>query len=175
MEYRELKENEIERQLFVHFIRRQTVTKCWRKVDGQWCIRDIAFVDDWSEEDYGVLVKCLRNTVRTGGLVLGAFDENQLKGFTSVEAEPIGRNKEYMDLSSIHVSEDMRGHGIGRELFVAAKGWAKAHGAQKLYISAHSAVESQAFYRSMGCVEAQEYNAAHAEAEPCDCQLECAL
>lgn len=175
MEYRELKENEIERQLFEHFIRHQTVTKCWRKVDGQWCIRDIAFVDDWSEEDYGFLVKCLRNTVRTGGLVLGAFCEDQLKGFTSVEGQPIGRNKEYMDLTSIHVSEDMRRRGIGKELFLAAKSWAKEHGGQKLYISAHSAVESQAFYRRMGCVEAQEYNAAHAEAEPCDCQLECAL
>lgn len=175
MEYRELEENEIDRELFVHFIRHQNVTKCWRKIDGQWCIRDIAFVDDWSEADYGFLVKCLRNTVRSGGLVLGAFYEDQLKGFTSVEGQPIGRNKEYMDLTSIHVSEDMRGRGIGKELFLAAKSWAKAHGGQKLYISAHSAVESQAFYRRMGCVEAQEYNAAHSEAEPCDCQLECAL
>lgn len=175
MKYRELKENEIDRELFAHFIRRQNVTKCWRKVDGQWCIRDAAFVDDWSEADYDFLVKCLRNTVRTGGLVLGAFYENQLKGFTSVEADPIGKNGEYRDLTSIHVSEDMRGKGIGKELFLAAKSWAKEHGGQKLYISAHSAVESQAFYRRMGCVEAQEYNTAHAEAEPCDCQLECAL
>lgn len=175
MEYIELKESEIDRQLFAHFIRRQIVTKCWRKADGKWCIRDIAFVDDWSEEDYGVLVRCLRNTVRTGGLVLGAFDKEELKGFVSVEAALIGKHKEYMDLTSIHVSEDARGQGIGRELFLAAKDWARAHGAQKLYISAHSAVESQAFYRRMGCVEAQEYQAAHVEAEPCDCQLECVL
>jgi len=45
-------------------------------------------------------------------------------------------------------------------------------GAEKLYISAHSSVESQAFYRSMGCAEAEEYNARHVELEPCDCQLE---
>ena len=41
-----------------------------------------------------------------------------------------------------------------------------------LYISAHSAVESQAFYKKMGCVEAEEYDPAHTAAEPCDCQLE---
>ena len=45
--------------------------------------------------------------------------------------------------------------------------------AKKLYISAHSAVESQAFYKAMGCVEAEEYNAEHVEKEPYDCQLEC--
>ncbi|MCI8896985.1 MAG: hypothetical protein HFI61_04170, partial [Lachnospiraceae bacterium] len=34
------------------------------------------------------------------------------------------------------------------------------------------AVETQAFYRAMGCVEAQEYNKEHVEKEPYDCQLE---
>ena len=42
-------------------------------------------------------------------------------------------------------------------------------------ISAHSAVESQAFYKSMGCVEAEVYNQKHVEDEPYDCQLECGL
>lgn len=81
----------------------------------------------------------------------------------------------YFDLSSIHVSEDMRGNGVGKALFLAAKEWAKKNGARKLYISAHSAVESQAFYKAMGCVEAEEYDQKHVEKEPCDCQLECAL
>lgn len=80
-----------------------------------------------------------------------------------------------MDLSSIHVSEDMRGQGIGRELFSAAKRFAAGKNAKKLYISAHSAVESQAFYKAMGCVEAAEYNAEHVAKEPYDCQLEYVL
>ena len=45
----------------------------------------------------------------------------------------------------------------------------------KLYISAHSAVESQAFYKALGCVEAQVYNKEHVEKEPYDCQMECIL
>ena len=64
---------------------------------------------------------------------------------------------------------------IGRALFLRAAAWARSHGAEKLYISAHSAVETQAFYRAMGCAEAAWQSAKHAEKEPCDCQLEYAL
>ena len=69
----------------------------------------------------------------------------------------------------------MRHQGIGEKLFSEAKRWAKNNGGKKLYISAHSAVESQAFYRKMGCVEAALYNKEHVEQEPYDCQLECSL
>ena len=118
MEYRTLKEDEITLELFSHFQRRQTVGKCWRRAkDGSWCIKDDPFIDDWSEEDYNFLVTCLQNTIRTGGVVIGAFYQNELKGFVSVESELIGEKKEYLDLTSIHVSEDMRGQGGGRELF----------------------------------------------------------
>ena len=105
----------------------------------------------------------------------GAFVDGTLKGFTSVEPGFLGSGGQYLDLSSIHVSEDARGAGIGKALFLMAKEWAREKGAKKLYISAHSAVESQAFYQRMGCVEALEYNQRHVDAEPFDCQLECVL
>lgn len=66
-------------------------------------VKSDPFVDDWSEEDYQFLISCLKNTVRTGGFVCGAF------------------------------------------------------------------------YRAMGCVEAEVYNRQHVEKEPYDCQLECKL
>ena len=175
IEYRNIQAGELDRELFRWFNRRQVVVKCWRREGNEWVIRDDPFIDDWSEEDYGFLVSCLKNTVSTGGLVLGAFLDGRLKGFVSVEPELFGGEHCYLDLSSIHVSEDMRGQGMGAALFAAAKDWARSHGGKKLYISAHSAVESQAFYRRMGCVEAQEYNRKHVEAEPFDCQLECVL
>ncbi|MBE5967066.1 MAG: GNAT family N-acetyltransferase [Lachnospiraceae bacterium] len=175
MKYLKLKTDEINRELFSHFQRHQTVTLCWRKIDEKWCIKDDPFTDDWTEEEYNELVTCLKDTAASGGVVFGAFSDQTLKGFTSVEAPLFGSNREYLDLSSIHVSEDMRGKGIGKELFQLAKTWAKEHGAKKLYISAHSAVESQAFYHAMGCVEAQEYNPYHVQKEPYDCQLECKL
>lgn len=170
--YRELEAEEICRELFAKFIRHQTVTKCRRREKENWVVRDDPFIDDWTEEDYQVLVTCLKNTVSTGGLVYAAFAQDVLKGFVSVESSLFGKENRYLDLSSIHVSEDMRGRRIGKVLFRAAAEWARQQGAGKLYISSHSAMETQAFYQAMGCVEAQEYEKEHVEREPYDCQLE---
>ncbi|MCI8638428.1 MAG: GNAT family N-acetyltransferase [Coprococcus sp.] len=175
IQYRDLHGNEINRELFHDFIRHQVVEKCLRREDGRWETKEDPFIDDWSEKDYQTLISCLKNTVATGGFVHAAFCDGRLKGFVSVEPEFFGGVHRYLDLSSIHVSEDMRGMGIGRTLFCVAKEWAKEKGAKKLYISAHSAVETQAFYKAMGCVEAKEYKKEHVEAEPYDCQLECLL
>lgn len=169
-EYRKIELSELNRELFRGFIRRQVVTDCLRREGGKWVIKSDPFIDDWSEEDYVVLISCLKNTLDTGGLVYGAFVGGVLKGFASVEAKPMEGG--CLDLSAIHVSEDLRGGGIGRELFRASAEWAKEHGAKRLYISAHSAVESQAFYAAMGCVDAEICNKEHAEAEPFDRQLE---
>ncbi len=38
--YRVLFAEEICRELFKDFIRHQIVTKCWRKEDGKWIIKD---------------------------------------------------------------------------------------------------------------------------------------
>lgn len=175
MKYCSLQENEINRELFRDFIRRQVVTKCWRKEKGEWVIKDAPFIDDWTEQDYQVLIECLKGTAASGGLVYGAFYEGRLKGFIAVLPEIFGGENKYIDLAAIHVSQDVRGTGIGTVLFKEAKRWAKEKGAEKLYISAHSAVESQAFYKRMGCVEAAWYKKEHVEEEPFDCQLEVKL
>ena len=175
IQYKNLSIEEINPKLFAGFIRRQTVTKCWRKENGELIIKDAPFIDDWNEKDYNILISCLKNTLLSGGFVYAAFCDNILKGFVSVEPEFFGGKNRYLDLSSIHVSQDLRGQGVGSVLFAAAKKWAGEKGARKLYISAHSAVESQAFYKKMGCVEAQIYHQQHVEAEPYDCQLECRL
>ncbi len=174
-EIRPLCENEIEKDLFRYHKRHQIVTKCRRKVDGEWTVVDAPFVENWGEKEYEFLAKCLRNTVSTNGAVYGAFVDGQLKGWASVEGEFLGSGKQYLDLSSMHVSEDCRRNGLGRKLMERAALFAKERGAEKLYISAHPAVESQAFYAAMGCVEAEEYSARHVEMEPVDCQMELVL
>lgn len=171
--YRALSEQELCRELFQDFIRHQTVTKCWRKENSGWVIKGAPFIDDWTESDYDFLISCLKNTVSSGGFVYAAFSGRSLKGFSSVEAGLFGSRHQYLDLTSLHVSEDLRGSGIGTALFCAAKEWARKHGAEKLYISAHSAVETQAFYQRMGCVDTKEIQNEHTDAEPFDRQLEC--
>lgn len=173
--YQGLSAAEIDRKLFASFQRTQVVTRCWRKIEGEWTIQDISFIDDWSAQEQEKLVRYLKEVAQNHGFVAGAFDDGQLKGFVCVEPALFGSCNQYVDLSNLHVSQDARGKGIGKSLFSLAKKWARNHGAKKLYLSAHSAVESQAFYRAMGCVEALEYNQELVEKEPCDCQLECAL
>ena len=175
MIYKELTIGDVDISMFACFDRTQNVTKGCRKIEGEWVIQDIAFVDNWSDEEYRQGVAYLRNLIQSKGYVVGAFYDGKLKGFASVEPVIFGTDAKYMVLSNIHISQDMRRQGIGKELFALAKMWAKERGAEKLYISAHSAVESQAFYQSMGCVEAVEYHKELAEREPCDCQLECVL
>ena len=175
MEFRELKAEELNRELFKDFDRFQEVKECWRKEKDAWVIKENPFTEQWRDEDYEVLVQCLKNTVNTGGVVFGCFLEGKLKGFASVESTPFGKENQYLDLSSLHVSKDLRGQKAGSRLFHLAAQWAGQQGAGKLYISSHSSVETQAFYKSMGCVEAGEYHREHVEKEPCDCQLEYGL
>lgn len=158
--------------LLRNFCRHQVVRECWRKENGQWVIKPISFVDDWTEADRLDRAERLRQVIRQGGAVFAAMDGSQIKGYAGVSGQPIGKRFRYLELKYLHVSEEMRGQGIGRELFLRAADWARARGAEKLYISAHSAVETQAFYHAIGCMEAEEYSQSHVEREPCDCQME---
>lgn len=174
-EFRLLREEELTPELFRWFDRFQPVERCWRKEEDRWVVKDIAFTERWGEKEYQILCGCLKNTIAGMGYVWGAFVEGRLKGFTSVEGDKLGSRAQYVDLTSIHVSADARGHGLGRKLFLLAAESARELGGECLYISAHSSVESQAFYKAMGCVEAREYCLSHVEQEPCDCQLEYSL
>ena len=51
IQYKKLTDYEISREMFNGFIRRQVVTKCWRKEKGEWVIKDDPFIDDWDEKD----------------------------------------------------------------------------------------------------------------------------
>lgn len=175
MIYRQVEAEEIHRSLFDAFIRRQVVTKCRRKVEDVWVVRDDPFIDDWNEEDYSELLEELRCIQKCGGVVYGAYDSGVLKGFAAVDGRAFGADHAYLDLVFLHVSADVRGRGVGRALFALAANWAASRGAKKLYLSAHSAVETQAFYSAVGCVEAEEYCPAHVEKEPFDCQMEYVL
>lgn len=126
LSFRVLTIEEINLELFAHFRRHQIVERCYHKDHkGNWMIKSEPFIDDWSVKQYSFLVERLINTIKTGGFVYGAFVENELKGFASVESEIFDNVQQYADLTSLHVSDDMRRHGIGKGLFGAAKQWTK--------------------------------------------------
>lgn len=167
-----LRRKKLSVSLFASFNRYQEVTRCWRKEDGKWILRDIAFTEQWDDGDYAYLVKCLRNTLCQGGAVCGAFADGALVGFASVENKPLGSHGQYLQLSSLHVSYGLQRHGYRPDALARLRSWQRKEEQKKLYISAHSAEESQAFYHAVGCHEAEEYDRTLHEKEPCDCQLE---
>lgn len=152
------------------FISRQEVTQCWRKRDGQWVLLPIAYIDACAPTAPAVL-----DALRAGNPAFGAWEGGQLAGLAILGRERFGSRRQYLDLAELHVSQPLRGRGIGRALFCMACQEARSLGAQKLYISAHSAQETIAAYRAWGCVEAEEINWVLARKEPCDVQLEYAL
>ena len=170
--YKELEVSQINKELFSSFDRYQEVKNCWRKEGGKWLLREVAFTEQWGSDEYEFLTQCLQNTVTQGGAVFGAFDDEELIGFASLEGQLWGSQNQYLQLSSIHTSYGKRGSGIGKKLFSLVCNKAKQMGAEKLYISAHSSEETQAFYKALGCTETAEYNDDLVSKEPFDCQLE---
>ena len=110
-----------------------------------------------------------------GGAAFGAFSGGEVVGFAALAGERLGSRGQYADLALFYVSEPHRGRGVGGALFRLACAAAREAGAEKLYISAHSAAEVVAAYRALGCVEAEESDAHHAAAEPWDVQMELRL
>lgn len=167
-----LAEERISPELFCGFDRTQVVRRCWRKERGEWRLKDIAFEEHWNAADFVKLTEELRRIAREGGAVLAALEQGRMTGFAAVPSRRFGSSAQYVQLAELYVSAESRGQGLGRALFVRACEAASALGARKLYISAHSSEETQAFYRRMGCVEAREYDPELTALEPCDCQME---
>lgn len=134
--------------------------------------REAHFTDDWDEKVKTEVVRSLRRCLEKGGSVAGAFRGNMLLGFASVEPGFFGSDRSYLQLSYLHVSREARHQGIGKRLFRLCCEEARRMGAKKLYISTHSAEETQRFYESVGCLDAKEVNPVLLAKEPCDIPLE---
>ncbi len=172
---KELKMEDCTPDMLKDFNRYQDVKRCWRKENGDRILKDIPFVEQWEDNEKKETVETLKRCIELGGSVFGAFTGGCLVGFASVDREFIGSKKEYAHMDMLHISFEHRSKGIGRKMFAAVCERAREFGAGKLYISSHSSEESQAFYKAVGCVEAEEVDPAAVEKEPCDCQIEFVL
>ncbi|MGN0643166.1 MAG: GNAT family N-acetyltransferase [Huintestinicola sp.] len=154
------------------FIRHQEVTECWRKVNGSYVLVPNEFTEDWDTEKCREIAQTVITGIGNNGFAYGAFSGNEVVGYIYLSKDLFGSEDQYIELQLFHISEPFRRKGIGKKLFKLACTEAKAIGAKKLYISAHSSKESQAAYRSLGCVEAAEVNKEISENEPFDIQME---
>ncbi|MDR0273406.1 MAG: GNAT family N-acetyltransferase [Clostridiales bacterium] len=167
--YRELASNECERIKEMNVS--QFVKRAWREVNGikQWV--ELNWQDNDFPNGYETHLAALVETFNGGGFAIGAFCEEKLIGFVSVNREIFGTQK-YVLLDQIFLSLEFRGMGIGKTLFFQAAEKAKQWGAEKFYVCAGSAEETLAFYYALGCAEAVEPNQRLYESDPNDMQLE---
>ena len=157
------------------FVRHQTVTECWRKIDNDWKLVPNVYEENWSQVQCREIAEDLVYNINNDQTGFGAFDGERIIGFATVSHRIFGASARYVQLVCLQISEDYRCQGIGRRLFSLACEEARQLGADKLYISAHSSKESQAAYRALGCGFAEEINEELAAEEPFDVQMEYGL
>ena len=172
---RKLELKDCSANLLKKFDRYQEVNRCWRKKNDEWVLKDIAFIEKWDDKRKDRVIQGFLTCIKDGGVILGVYHEDDIIGFAWIENKLFGSKNEYINLDSLQVSYGFRHQGIGQVLFKKACVEARDLGAKKLYISANSSEESQAFYKAMGCVETQEINQELFIEEPFDCHMEFCL
>jgi ribosomal protein S18 acetylase RimI-like enzyme len=173
IEIREIHAGQLRPDLLIDFDRTQEVKRVVRIVNGQKRVVHDPFVESWDHElKREIVFGDFAESLEVGGRVYLAYEGGQLLGFATLEGELMGPKAAYLQLIQLHVSFPDRGRGVGAILFDTCAKMAKTMGAKKLYISSHSALETQAFYKKMGCKDAEWIFQDQVEREPYDIQLE---
>jgi N-acetylglutamate synthase-like GNAT family acetyltransferase len=155
-----------------NYNRYQEVKRCYRKEDGKWIVKDIEYIENWDKLEIENKINGFLKIIDTGGYVFGAYENNKLIGFATLLNKRFGSKKQYVQLENMHVSFGYRNNGIGKELFKLCVEKAKELGIKKIYISANTSEDTQKYYLSIGCIDAEEINSELAEKEPYDRQME---
>lgn len=128
--------------------------------------KDTYFTDEWDMERKRDICRYLKEM---NGTVIYVYDNDKVIGFSNIEHKLYG---DYLVMPYIHISKPYRNKGIAKELFYMIAEAALKHGAKKLYISAHPAVETYSFYKSVGCKLTHNIIKEMLDKEPGDLQLE---
>ena len=154
--------------------RSELVENIYRFENGTLVLRPVNFdVHGWppgaKEKTTPILLDCYDR----GGWFLGAFEGTELVGVVVLEIKLIGKQKDQLQLTFLHVSRSYRNSGLGTQLFERAKAAARERGAKRLYISATPSENTVNFYLRLGCAVAAEPDPELFELEPEDIHLEC--
>lgn len=154
---------------------RQFIERVWRIKDGEYKLLTINYMEEGWPDGYESYRDKLRETIEGGGIAFGAFLNNTMVGFASLNHDFFGTSARYLLLDSMFVSRCCRGKGIGKKLVQLCSEQGLKWGADKLYLCAASSEDTIAFYKSIGCIEAMEINQSLYESDPRDIQLEYSL
>ena len=138
------------------FYYNQLITKQWIWNDLQWRITDTSVMRQWSMEKRKWIPQYLQQQIERGGTVVAAIVSDTIIGFGSIDGRLLGKTAKYANLTMLFVDDRWKRKGVGKKLFCELCKYAKGMMADKLFISAIPAVETIAFYNSMGCEDTME-------------------
>ena len=139
-----------------NFHHSQLITREWVRHNNRWEIIDVSVLREWNDEKRAWIPQYLCQQIARGGTVVAAFESDQLVGFCSIDGYLLGKTAKYANLTMLFVDDKWKRNGIGRKLFTEICSYTKSMKADKLFISAIPAVETLAFYFSIGCKDAEE-------------------
>jgi|GEM_PF-265399 len=165
-----MKYNQLNESFLDGYIRYQETTKILLYKDNELTEKEVEFIDDWNQKKLIEISRDLKKCIKDGGVVYAAYDQKRVVGFTNLYNDVFFGK--YINVPYLHTCRGYRSYGIGRYLLNLISVEAQRLGAKKLYISSHSSIESQEFYKRTGCVLTEEINQKLLDEEPYDIQLE---
>lgn len=176
MEIRHLPQVEISR--IAEIDRSEHVTVTYEYQDGNLRAKTVDWrVPNWSadasdDHSFHALIRQFAPILEEGGVLLGAFEGDQLAGLAVLRYE-IGEGTSQLAL--LHVSRPYRRQGIGTRLTEEMIRLAKESGASEIYVSATPSESAVGFYLSHGFELAAKVNKELYALEPEDIHMTRAL
>jgi predicted N-acetyltransferase YhbS len=156
--------------------RREVINKLYKIENGELVLYpDHYDMQGWPPGEAELYTTLLIDCYNRGGWFEGFFDENRLVAVAILDIKFIGEQKDMLQLKFLHVSQDYRHQGLGKQLFEKAKTAARQKGAMKLYISATPSENTIKFYLNLGCRVTPEPDPELYALEPEDIHLEYAI
>jgi predicted N-acetyltransferase YhbS len=153
--------------------RREVINNVYYLEDGNRVLKPEHYdMQGWPPGEPEAYAPILYDCFDRGGTFYGAFEESRLVGVAVLESKFIGKRRDQLQLTFLHVSHSHRKTGLGCRLFEKAVEKARAKRARRLYISATPSENTVNFYLHLGCVIAEEVDPELFALEPEDIHLE---
>ena len=89
-QFRRLDNNNFAGHSLDDFVRHQTVTECWRKIDNDWKLVPNVYEENWSQEKCREIAEEVVHNISLDQTGFGAFDGERLIGFATVSHRIFG-------------------------------------------------------------------------------------
>ena len=134
-------------------------------------IDDHIDVPRWTQAYYDYRLPRLHTSFDADGCGWSIFEADRLVAIAVLDGRWLGPDLDTLDLTFIHVTRELRGAGVGGELFDRTVALARERGAKRMYVSASDSRATVDFYTRRGLRLANPPDPALLALEPSDIHL----